>query len=72
MVQYQRNIYFKGMVYAVFDQERWTVGSIGLVSGIKPEKNYYVENHEKDTTIDYRCRIVNRHIDYERQAYQWV
>ena len=47
-------IYFEGMVYAVFVQERLTVGSIGLVSGMKPEKKYYGDNNEKDTTIEYR------------------
>ena len=39
---------------------------------MKPEKNYYVENHEKYTTIDYRWKSVNIYIDYEIQAYQWV
>ena len=39
---------------------------------MKPEKNYYIDNHDKDTTIEYRWKFVNRYIDYERISYQWV
>ena len=60
------------MVYAMFVQSQWTVGSIGLVSGRKTEKNYYIGNHEKDAIIKYWWKILNIYIDYKRQAYQWV
>ena len=60
------------MVYAMFVRAQWTVESIVLVSGMKLEKNYYVENHENNTTIDYQCKFVHRYIDYERWDYRWV
>ena len=60
------------MVYAVFVQAQWKVGSIGLVTGKKLGKNYYTDNHKKDTTIDYRWKFINRYIYYEIQAYLWV
>ena len=60
------------MVYAVFVQSQWTVRPFGLVSGIKPENNYYLDNHKKDTTIEYWWIFEKIYIDYERQAYLWV
>ena len=65
-------LHLEGMVYAVFFQAQWTFGSIGLVSSTKIEKRYYVDNHEKETTIEYRWKFVNRYIAFERQSYWWV
>ena len=39
---------------------------------MKPGKKYYVDNHEKETTIEYRWKFVNRYIAFERQSYWWV
>ena len=33
---------------------------------------YYIDNHDKDTTIEYRWKFINRYIYYERWAYLWV
>ncbi len=35
-------------------------------------KGYYVDGHEKPSTIEYRKQFVIRYLQYERHAYRWI
>jgi hypothetical protein len=35
-------------------------------------KGYYVDGHEKPSTIEYRKQFKTRYLEYERRAYRWI
>jgi hypothetical protein len=36
------------------------------------KKGYYVDDHEKPATIEYRNSFVKQYLTYERQMYCWI
>jgi hypothetical protein len=36
------------------------------------KKGYYIDGHEKEATISYRWRFVERYLQYEQQMFRWI
>jgi hypothetical protein len=36
------------------------------------KKSYYVDGHEKEETISYRWRYIERYLQYEQRMFRWI
>ena len=59
-----------GLTICLDTVHRW-MGKMGFRYELR-KKSYYVDNHEKTDTVEYRWKYVQRYLSNERRAYRWL